>query len=197
MSAAIGAGADYLGFVFYPRSPRHVSPQQAGALAEAARGKAKIVAVTVDASDESLNEIITHLRPDALQLHGAEQPARLMEIRARYPGITLIKAISVRERGDPDGAAAYADSADMLLFDAKGESLPGGMGVAFDWSLLAGRKFPLPWFLSGGLNAENAGEAQRITAAALLDVSSGIESAPGVKDAGRMQAFVAAARAAR
>lgn len=191
VQAASRLGADYAGFVIYPPSPRHVSPEKAGAL-RAHLGAAKAVAVLVNPDDALLEEVMRHMRPDMLQLHGNESPARVAEIRARS-GLPVIKSIPVRDPADLDAARSFTE-ADMLLFDAKSETLPGGTGVSFDWNLLNGSSFPLPWLLSGGLNGGNVAAALRVTGAQGVDVSSGIESAPGVKDIGKMEAFVNAVK---
>ena len=198
LDAALEAGADMVGFVFFPKSPRHVSFDVVRALGDKARGRAEIVALTVDADDAALHSIIDALRPDLLQLHGAETPARVAAIRARF-GRPVMKAIGVSARADLAKIPAYATVADRLLFDAKpprDAALPGGNGRAFDWTLLRGLDVARPYMLSGGLDPSNIEEAIRVTRAPGVDVSSGVESAPGVKDAGKIAAFVAAARAA-
>jgi phosphoribosylanthranilate isomerase len=198
LGAALDVGADMVGFVFFDKSPRHVTLDQAGALARLARGRAEIAALTVDASDEALSAIIADVAPDYLQLHGRETPERVAQIARRF-GRPVIKAIGVSSANDLAGAVAYADVADRLLFDAKAPKdarLPGGNGVAFDWRLLAGLDLPRPYLLSGGLDAGNVAQAIAITGVRGVDVSSGVESAPGVKDAAKIEAFVAAARAA-
>lgn len=185
VQAAVAAGAAFVGFVFYPKSPRHVTPAQAAVLAPE---HVPAVAVLVDPTDTEITDILAHFHPGFLQLHGAEMPTRVAEIRARF-GVPIIKAFSVRTADDFTPVADYAPHAEYFLFDAKGEALPGGNGVAFDWNILRGKSFARPWFLSGGLNAENIAEAVRVTGATLVDVSSGIESAPGVKDIAKIHAF--------
>ncbi|WP_287011431.1 phosphoribosylanthranilate isomerase [Brevundimonas sp.] len=196
LDAALDAGADFVGAVVFPKSPRHIAPDRAAGLFERARGRAKIVAVTVDADDALLDEIARTLKPDFIQLHGAETPVRAEWARA-VTGAGMIKALPIR-RGDDFAAADEWDyHADHLMFDAKppeGAVLPGGVGHRFDWTLLGDRVFRHPWFLAGGLDPDNVGEALRITGAPMVDVSSGVESAPGVKDAGRIAAFIQNAR---
>lgn len=192
---AVAAGARYIGFVFFAKSPRNVSVAEARALAlDVPAGVAK-VALVVNAADAVLDEIVENVPLDMLQLHGSETPERVAEIRARY-GLPVMKAIGVAEAKDLEAIDAYAPVADQLLIDAKpprGADLPGGNGATFDWELLAGRKYwTVPWMLAGGLTQDNVAEAVRITGARQVDLSSAIESAPGVKDVGRMKAFVAA-----
>jgi len=199
VAAALNGGASAIGFIFFAPSPRNVEPEQAAALRQAARGRAKAVAVTVDADDAFLDAIVGAMRPDLLQLHGKETPARVAEIKARY-GLPAMKAISVREASDLDAVAGYRGVADRLLFDAKpprNAALPGGNGLAFDWRLLATLDPGLDYMLSGGLNAANVGEAIRLLDPPGLDISSGVEGAPGVKDTGLIAEFFAAVRAAR
>lgn len=193
--AAVDAGAQYVGFVFFAKSPRNVSVAKARALAlDVPVGVAK-VALVVNAEDAVLDEIVENVPLDMLQLHGSETPERVAEIRARY-GLPVMKAIGVAEARDLEAIDAYAPVADQLLIDAKpprGADLPGGNGATFDWALLAGRKYwTVPWMLAGGLTQDNVAEAVRITGARQVDLSSAIESAPGVKDASRMKAFAAA-----
>jgi len=197
LTAAAHAGAAFAGFVFYPPSPRFVSPEAAAAIvAEANIGK-KIasVAVTVDADDALLEDIAVRLSPAYFQLHGKESPARLSEIRRRFPKIGIIKATPIRCGDDVAAALSYMAVADMLLFDAKAPAsdLPGGNGVQFDWRLLAGREIAKPWILAGGLNAGNVAQAIALTGAAIVDASSGVESAPGVKNAQAIREFVSCA----
>ena len=197
VNAALQAGADFVGFVFFPPSPRNVPLARAAELAARARGRAGIVALTVDADDALVEEIVAMLRPDLLQLHGRESPERAVAIRART-GRPVMKVISVAEPADLAAAGRYA-GADRLLFDAKvppGATRPGGCGAAFDWSLLSGFASPRPWLLAGGLDAANVAEALATTGASGVDVSSGVESAPGKKDPALIYAFVAAVRAA-
>lgn len=196
VEAALAGDARYLGFIFFPKSPRNVAPSQAGALAAHARGRVDVVAVTVDADDELLGAISGALRPDWIQLHGSETPARVAAAR-RFAAKGVIKAVGVARVGDLAGLDAYV-AADAFLFDAKAPAdagLPGGNGVAFDWRILNGRTFPRPWLLSGGLDASNLAEAVRESGAAAVDVSSGVERAPGVKDPLRIAEFLAAAKA--
>lgn len=192
VEAAVAAGAAYVGFVFFPPSPRSVSPEAARALAvEVPAGVAK-VALTVDADDAELGAILDRVPVDMLQLHGGESPARVAETRARF-GLPVMKAVGLREAADLRALDAYAAVADQLLVDAKppaGAALPGGNGLAFDWRLLAGRRWTRPWMLAGGLSAENVAEAVRLTGARQVDVSSGVERAPGEKDPVRIRAFL-------
>lgn len=196
MDAAITGGARFIGLVFFTKSPRHLSLESAAALAERARGRAEIVAVTVDADDALLGAIARAVRPDWVQAHGSEGPARVAELR-RFAGRGVIKALGIARSEDLAQAAAFEPAADMLLFDAKAPpgGLPGGNAAAFDWKILAGRRFSRPWLLSGGLTPENVAEAIAASEAALVDVSSGVESAPGLKDAVKIAEFLAAARA--
>lgn len=189
------AHADYVGFVFYPPSPRNLTLGEAAELGAQAAGHALRVGLFVDASDASLGEAVAAAQLDVLQLHGAESPARVAELKARF-GLPVWRALPVAGRDDVLRANAYTSAADLILFDAKTPkgTLPGGMGVAFDWNLVAGWKGACAWGLAGGLLAENVGEAVRLTGAPLVDTSSGVESAPGVKDAAKIAAFCAAAR---
>lgn len=196
VEAAVTGGAAWLGFVFFPASPRHVAPETAAALAAPARGRAGIVAVTVDADDLALTEIGLILRPDWIQLHGRETPARAAQVR-RLTGARVIRALPVSSAADLDAAAAWSGVADALMFDARpplGADLPGGVGARFDWDLLRGRTPPGLWFLAGGLTPDNVAEAVRLTGAPAVDVSSGVESAPGVKDPALIRAFLDAVR---
>jgi phosphoribosylanthranilate isomerase len=195
LAAALEAGADMVGFVFFAASPRHVTPQAARALAARARLRAEIVALTVDADDAALAEIVRAVEPDYLQLHGRESPERVVEIQRRF-GVSAIKALGVSDAADFALADAYA-AADALLIDAKpprGAKLPGGNGVPFDWRLARDFHPRKPWLLSGGLDAGNVAAAIRASLARSVDVSSGVESAPGVKDPEKIRAFVDAAR---
>jgi phosphoribosylanthranilate isomerase len=197
MAAALDAGADDVGLVFFPPSPRNVALDAAAALARQAAGRARVVALTVDADDALLAEIVAAIQPGLLQLHGSETPARAAEIRRRH-GIAVMKAIKVATAADAADALAFAEAADLVLFDArppKGADRPGGHGAVFDWTALDGVKDKVRYMLSGGLTPENVGAAVRATGAAAVDVSSGVESAPGVKDPARIRAFVAAVRA--
>jgi phosphoribosylanthranilate isomerase len=196
LEAALGAGATMVGFVFFPKSPRHVGYETARDLGARARGRAQIVALSVDADDDALGRIVESLAPNMLQLHGRETPARVHEIREKFERPTM-KAIGVAALADFATAAPYDGVADFLLIDAKptpGAALPGGNGLAFDWRLARNFAPKRPWMLSGGLDPDNVGKAIVETGAAGVDVSSGVESAPGVKDEGRIRAFIAAAR---
>ncbi len=181
---ALQRGATHIGFIFFEKSPRYVEPDVAAALAAPARGKAKIVAVVVDPSNDDLDEIVALLKPDILQLHGSESPERVLTIKAVY-GLPVMKAFSIRTADDLKRVEAYIGIADRFLFDAKppkGSELPGGNGVSFDWSLLTWLDGNVDYMLSGGLNKANIAEALAITKAPGIDVSSGVESAPGVKN---------------
>jgi phosphoribosylanthranilate isomerase len=198
LDAALDAGADMVGFVFFKASPRHVDFKAAGSLGKCVRERARKVALTVDADDALLDAIVDALHPDLLQLHGTETPARVAAVKKRF-GLPAMKAIAVATKNDLAAVAAYAAIADRLLFDARAPreaTRPGGLGKPFDWRLLENLDPGLPFLLSGGLDAGNVGEALRITRAPGVDVSSGVESAPGVKDAERIRAFVRAARLA-
>lgn len=194
--AAADAGARYVGFVFFPKSPRNVSIAQASALAaEVPFGVAK-VALTVNADDALLDEITQNVAIDILQLHGSESVERVAQIKART-GLPVMKAIGIADAEDLHKIVDYGRVADMLLVDAKppkNADLPGGNGLAFDWRLLAGRKWAVPWMLAGGLTPENVQQAIQLTGARQVDVSSGVESAPGVKDPTKITSFVSAAQ---
>ena len=195
VSAVARAGAAYAGFVFFPKSPRNVTLPEARLAAMAAPPGLAKVALTVDADDAALDAIVAAVPLDMLQLQGRESPDRVAEVRARY-GLPVMKAIGLADEGDLSAIFAFSSVADQLLIDAKppgGADLPGGNGLAFDWRLLAGRRWLRPWMLAGGLTAENLAEAVRLTGARQVDVSSGVESGPGVKDPGKIAAFVAAA----
>ena len=199
LAAALAAKADFIGLVFYPPSPRYVSIELGARLARQARGKTRIVALTVDADDALLEQIGDTIRPDFIQAHGAETPERIAQIRQRT-GSAVIKAIKVKASDDLARAGAYHEVADMLLFDAKApetliNALPGGNGVAFDWSLLTGRDTAGDFMLSGGLDTANVARAIAMTGAPVVDVSSGVERAPGIKDTGLIEKFIAAAKA--
>lgn len=197
LEAALDAGADVVGFVSFPKSPRHVEPDRLAALAAKVGGRARIALLTVDADDALLTALTAVAAPHILQLHGSETPERVAELKERY-GREIWKAVAISEASDLARAEPYWEVADRVLFDAKppkGSVLPGGNGVAFDWGLLAGLDPRRPFVLSGGLNPGNVAEALRATAAPVLDVSSGVESAPGVKDPERIAAFITAARA--
>jgi len=194
--AALRAGADFGGLVFFAKSPRHLSLEQGALLAERMRGRLRLAALVVDESDEQLAAIAARVKPDFFQLHGKETPARAADIRARF-GISIIKALPAAEPADLSKASAYDDVAEMVLFDAvpaADASRPGGHGTAFDWRILQGRNFARPWFLAGGLTPENVARAIAVSGAKMVDVSSGVESAPGVKNETRIAAFVAAAK---
>lgn len=196
LDAAVGAGALYGGLVFHPNSPRFVAPEQARMLADRMRGRLKSVALIADLDDARIGEIVKIVQPDFLQLHGQETAQRTGEIRGRF-GLPVIKALPVAEPSDFEIAAAYEANADMLLFDArppKGAQRGGGHGAAFDWKILSGRVFTKPWFLAGGLTQDNVAHAIALSGAQMVDVSSGVESAPGVKDAARIAAFAHATR---
>jgi phosphoribosylanthranilate isomerase len=197
VAAAAAAGAAYLGFVFFDRSPRNLSLAQARAAALAAPPGLVRVALTVDADDAALDALLAEVPIDMLQLHGSESPERVAAVRARA-GLPVMKAIGIAEAADLEQIAAYAQVADQILIDARpprgDNALPGGNGLSFDWRLIAGQRWPVPWMLAGGLTPENAAEAIAATGARQLDVSSGVESAPGIKDPARMSAFIAATR---
>ncbi len=195
--AAADAGARYLGFNFFPKSPRYVSPEQAAELAALVPVGVAKVALVVNASDEELDSITEAAPFDMLQLHGSESVDRVREIKARY-GLPVIKVIGVADAEDLTAIDEFSEVADQLLIDAKPPKnavLPGGNGLAFDWRLLAGRKYwRKPWMLAGGLNPDNVAEAIRMTGARQVDVASGVESAPGVKDPALISAFIKAAQ---
>ena len=196
VKAALDGGASHLGFMFFDKSPRRIDVEDAERLAQAARWKADIVAVVVDPDDETLDRIVDGLKPHLIQLHGSESPARVAQIAQRC-GRGVIKVLPVREATDLNAAAAYEDVAEHLMFDAKppeGADRPGGLGTAFDWTILAGRRFKRPYFLAGGLDPWNVGEAVRQSGAALVDVSSGVERGAGLKDPGLIEAFLDAVR---
>ena len=198
MQAAVDAGASYVGLVFFPKSPRNVSLSDAATVARAVPPGIAKVALVVDADDAQLDAIMDQVPLDMLQLHGKETPDRVAEIRARY-GLPVMKALGVADESDLVAIGDYAQMADQLLIDAKpprNADLPGGNGLSFDWRLIAGRRWPVPWMLAGGLTAENVAEAVALTGARQVDVSSGVESAPGVKDAALITAFIAAAQSA-
>ncbi|ESX03383.1 N-(5'-phosphoribosyl)anthranilate isomerase [Mesorhizobium sp. LSJC268A00] len=199
MAAALAGGASHVGFIFFAKSPRYVEPAAAGRLREAAIGKARAVAVTVDADDAFLDEIVAKMRPDILQLHGTETPERVAEVKARY-GLPVMKVFSVSEVADLERLKPFIGVADRFMFDAKppkGSQLPGGNGVAFDWRILAGLDAGLDYMLSGGLNAANIGDALISANPPAIDISSGVESGPGVKDPALIEQFFRAVRAAR
>lgn len=194
MAAVVAAGAAYAGFVFFPKSPRHLTTDQAKLLAFATPPGLAKVALTVDADDAALDEIVEAVPLDLLQLHGHETPERVAQLRARY-GLPVMKAIGVADEGDLAALTEYSLVADQILIDAKpskGADLPGGNGLSFDWRLLVGRKWLKPWMLAGGLTPLNVAEAIRLTGARQVDVSSGVEAAPGIKDPALISAFVKA-----
>lgn len=194
--AAAAAGANYIGLVFFARSPRNLTLVQACDVALAVPPGVAKVALTVDAEDAALMAILAALPVDMLQLHGHESPARVAEVRARF-GLPVMKAVGVATEADLPALDSYARVADQVLVDAKpapGADLPGGNGLSFDWRLIARRRWPCPWMLAGGLRPDNVAEAIRLTGARQVDVSSGVETAPGVKDTEAVAAFIAAAR---
>ena len=198
VDAAVSAGAGYVGFVFYAPSPRNVAPARGAELAARVPAGTAKVALVVDADDAALDAIVGTVPLDMLQLHGSETPERVAGIRARY-GLPVMKAVGLRARGDLRTLDLWTGAADQVLVDAKpapDAALPGGNGLSFDWTLLSDRRWFGPWMLAGGLDACNLGEAVRRTRARQVDVSSGVESAPGVKDAAAIAAFAAAARGA-
>ena len=195
-NAAVAAGAIYGGLVFHPKSPRNLDIERARELARLMRGKLKVVTLLADPSDEQLAAVTGQVAPDFLQLHGAESARRVAYVRAKF-NTPIIKAVAVAEASDLAAAAEYENVADLLMFDAhapKGAERPGGHGAAFDWKILAGRSFGKPWFLAGGLDPENVARAIELSGAEMVDVSSGVESAPGIKDPARIQSFINAAR---
>jgi phosphoribosylanthranilate isomerase len=198
VAAAVVEGAAYIGFVFYSPSPRAVTPQQAALLCAAIPARVTRVGLFVDADDRLIEEALTAAPIDILQFHGNETPERVVEARLRF-GRKVMKAVAVAESEDVLNATRYEDVVDLLLFDAKPparpDALPGGNGLAFDWRRIADRSWRRPWMLSGGLTAELLPEAVRISGATAVDVSSGVESRPGVKDPDKIRAFLAAARA--
>jgi phosphoribosylanthranilate isomerase len=197
LDVALDAGADMVGFVFFPPSPRHLSLEMARELGKQARRRASKVALTVDADDATLSNIVETLQPDLLQLHGKETVARLRDIKQKF-GLPVMKAIAVETVADLAGLPGYADVADRILFDArapKEATRPGGLGAVFDWHVLEQLELKLPFMVSGGLHAENVAEAVRVTRAGGVDVSSGVECTPGHKDPEMIRAFIRTARA--
>jgi phosphoribosylanthranilate isomerase len=197
LDVALGAGADMVGFVFFPPSPRHLSLEAARALGKQAKGKATKVALTVDADDATLSNIVETLQPDLLQLHGKETIARLRDIKAKF-GLPVMKVIAVETSADLAVLPGFAGMADRILFDArapKDATRPGGLGAVFDWHVLEKLDLKLPFMVSGGLNPDNVAEAIRVTRAGGVDVSSGVERAPGIKDPEMIRQFIRAARA--
>jgi phosphoribosylanthranilate isomerase len=198
LDVALDVGADMVGFVFFPASPRHVSLGVARELGRRVAGRAQKVALAVDPDDETLENSIDALRPDMLQLHGKESISRVRDIKARF-GLPVMKVIGVETKADMETVAGYAAVADRILFDARAPrdaTRPGGLGVPFDWHLLEGLKLDVPFMVSGGINSDNVAEALRVTGAPGVDISSGVESAPGVKDPDMIRAFIRAVRAA-
>jgi phosphoribosylanthranilate isomerase len=196
LDAALNAGADMVGFVFFPPSPRHLGPEAARMLGDRVKGRAKKVALSVDATDAELAAVIDALKPDMLQLHGKEAPERVASIRSRFR-LPVMKALPVETRADLSQIHIYAKVVDWLLFDGRAPreaTRPGGLGKTFDWHVLEKLNLDVPFMLSGGLDATNLAEALRITRASAVDVSSGVERAPGEKDPDKIRAFVRAAR---
>jgi len=197
LDAALGAGADMVGFVFFPPSPRHLSLENARELGRQAKGRAARVALTVDADDATLSNIVETLQPDLLQLHGKETTARVRDIKAKF-GLPVMKGIAVEPAADLAVLPGFAGVADRILFDArapKGATRPGGLGAVFDWQVLSNLELKLPYMVSGGLTADNVAEAIRVTRAGGVDVSSGVERSPGIKDPDMIRKFIRAARA--
>ncbi len=196
VSAAVSAGAAYVGFVFFAKSPRNVSLDQARMLALSVPAGVAKVALTVDADDGFLDVLVSSVPVDVLQLHGHESPDRVAAVRARY-GLPVMKAVGIADEQDLPALDDHGRVADMLLVEAKpprDATRPGGNGLVFDWNLIAGRRWSVPWMLAGGLTVDNVGHALRLTGARQVDLSSGVESRPGVKDADKMADFIAAAR---
>jgi phosphoribosylanthranilate isomerase len=196
LEAALDGGADYVGLVFFPASPRHVTPQAAKALADKARGRAGIVSLLVDPDDALIDAVVAAVAPDLLQLHGQETPQRAVDIRRRW-GTPIMKAIRVETSQDAHAALAYREAVDLILFDARppeDSTRPGGNGAPFDWRTLLGVKDQVPFVLSGGLTPDNVAEAIRATAAPAVDVSSGVERRPGEKDPELIRHFLRAAK---
>jgi phosphoribosylanthranilate isomerase len=199
LRAAVGAGAAYVGFNFFPPSPRAVTPAEAAALTPLVPDGVITTGLFVDPEDDDIAAVLAVAQFDLLQLHGGETPDRLAALRKRF-GIPIMKVVKLRHPEDLTSVADYFEVADRLLFDTKAPedmigALPGGNAVSFDWGMLVGRRWPLPWMLAGGLTTENLGEAVKVTAAPTVDVSSGVETAPGVKDPAKIAAFLAAAQA--
>ena len=199
VSAAVDGGASHIGFIFFPKSPRNIAPDAAARLTPPARAKnVKVVAVTVDPDDELLARLSTLLKPDLIQLHGAETPARARDV-ARRTGAGVIKVIPVTTAHDLSAAKAYEAAVDHLMFEARAPAdseLPGGNGARFDWGLMMGHRFQRPWLLAGGLDPWNVVDAVRLSGAPMVDVSSGVERGPGLKDPALITAFLEAVRRA-
>jgi len=196
LEAALAGGADFVGLVFFPPSPRNVTPAVAKALAVRARGRAKIVALMVDPDDALVTEVVASVAPDLIQLHGYETPTRVAEVRARW-GISVMKAVPVETAEDAHAARQFSPAADLILFDARApadSARPGGNGAPFDWRTLLGVTEGIPFVLSGGLTPDNVAEAIRLTGATTVDVSSGVESSPGEKDPELIRRFLRAAK---
>lgn len=197
VSAAVAGGAAYLGFIFFEKSPRHLTPEAAARLVEPVRGgPVKTVAVTVDPDDVLIDRLMATMKPDLIQAHGKETPSRVRQIAERS-GVPVIKALTVSSASDVDQARAFETVAEHFLFDARpveGSVLPGGTGARFDWTLLEGRRFSRPHFLAGGLDPWNVAEAVRVSGAPLVDVSSGVERGPGLKDPALITAFLDAVK---
>ena len=194
VKAAVKAGASHLGFIFYPPSPRSLTPKEAGYITSTTPNHIKRVAVIVDARDDLINDIIQNLSPHILQLHGSETNHRIQEIKEKFK-LPIMKAIKVADYNDIKSSQQYNDSSDFLLFDAKPpiigkNSLPGGNGISFDWALLRSAKFKKPWFLSGGIHVGNVQEAIKITGSKSVDISSGVEDQPGVKNIAKIEGFM-------
>ena len=199
MTTAVEGGAAFVGLVFYPPSPRAVTPEQAAPLAALVPDGVIKTGLLVDAEDATIETILKDVPLDLLQLHGSETPERVAAIKARF-GLPVMKVVKLRQQGDLEAVEPYLAVADRLLFDAKPpaemtEALPGGNALAFDWSILAGTTWPIPWMLAGGLTPDNVAEAVRISGAPAVDVSSGVEDSPGVKNSNKIRAFLDAARA--
>ncbi len=198
VKAAVAAGARYLGFVFFTKSPRNLTFDRAAELTALVPAGLCKVALLVNADDGFIDSLLATVPIDMLQLHGTESPGRVSEIRERF-GLPVMKAVGVADESDLPPLLDYAKVADQLLVDAKpprNSELPGGNGLTFDWRLIAGRRWPVPWMLAGGLTPENVAEAAHLTGARQVDVSTGVEAAPGQKDAAKIHAFLAAAGAA-
>lgn len=196
VAACASAGAAYVGLVFFEKSPRHISYETAQALAVAVPSGIAKVALTVNATDAELEALLEQVPLDVLQLHGGESPERVAAVRARF-GLPVMKAVGIADEADLPAIDAYASVADQLLVDAKPPTdaeLPGGNGLSFDWRLIAGRRWSVPWMLAGGLTPDTVAEAVRLTGATQVDVSSGVECAPGVKDPDRIASFIEAAQ---
>ncbi|GFE63095.1 phosphoribosylanthranilate isomerase [Litoreibacter roseus] len=196
VAACVAARANYVGLVFFPKSPRHLEVDMARDVALSVPVGLAKVALTVDATDAELDALIEAVPLDMLQLHGHETPDRVVHVRSRY-GLPVMKAVGIADEGDLPALSDHLQVADQILVDAKppkSAQLPGGNGLTFDWRLIAGRRWPVPWMLAGGLNLTNVADALRLTGADQVDVSSGVERAPGVKDAAKIVAFCDAAR---